>query len=95
MGDLFERIRSAVREERYLFSDHADNMPREGSIVHWQVVDGLERGRLLVERPTARPNPVIEVEQVLADAHQGRLGVCAGTRPGQARDRTLLRRVMD
>ena len=70
MGDLSERIRSAVREERYLLSDHADNMLRERSIVHWQVVDGLEHGRLLVERPAARPNPAIEVEQVLTDGTQ-------------------------
>jgi hypothetical protein len=70
MGDLFERVRNAVREERYLFSDHADNMLRERSIVHWQVVDGLENGRLLIERPAARPNPVIEVEQALADGTQ-------------------------
>lgn len=58
MGDLFERVRGAVRGERYLFSDHADNMLRERSIVHWQVVDGLEHGRLLVDRPAARPKPL-------------------------------------
>ena len=32
MGELFDRVRSAVRENRYLFSDHADNMLRERAI---------------------------------------------------------------
>ena len=67
MGDLFERVRGAVRAERYLFSDHADNMLRERQIMHWQVVSGLDQGKPLAEHPAARPNPVVEVEQVLAD----------------------------
>lgn len=67
MGQLFDRIRSAVRENRYFFSDHADNMLRERAITHWQIVEGLEEGRLLSERPGTRPNPTVEVEQVLAD----------------------------
>jgi hypothetical protein len=67
MGQLFDSIRHAVRDERYVFSDHADNMLRERSITHWQIVEGLELGRLLSERPHTRPNPTIEVEQILAD----------------------------
>lgn len=67
MGELFNRIREATRENRYVFSDHADNMLRERAIEHWQIVHGLEDARLLVERPTARPNPAVEVEQLLMD----------------------------
>jgi len=26
MADLFDRVRRAVREDRYFFGDHADNM---------------------------------------------------------------------
>lgn len=48
-------------------SDHADNMLRERSIPHWQIVDGIEDGGLLSERPHTRPNPTVEVEQLLAD----------------------------
>ena len=64
---LFERIQQAVREERYIFSDHADNRLRERGIPHWQIIEGVEHGRLLRQRPAARPNPVIEVEQLLPD----------------------------
>jgi len=67
MGDLFDRVRGAVLEGRYVFTDHADNMLRERLIMHWQIVHGLEHGRLLVERPVARPSPAVEVEQALAD----------------------------
>jgi hypothetical protein len=57
MGELFETLRTAVRDGRYIFSDHADNMLRERAIAHWQVIEGLERGELLSERPQTRPNP--------------------------------------
>ncbi len=67
MGELFDRIKRAVREERYVFSDHADNMLRERGIAHWQVTSGLESGKRVSERPQTRPNPTIEVEQILVD----------------------------
>jgi hypothetical protein len=67
MGEMFDRVRRAIYENRYLFSDHADNMLRDRSMMHWQIVHGIEHGRLLIERPAARPNPVVEVEQILAD----------------------------
>ena len=35
--------------------------------MEWQVVAGLEDGELLVERPSAKPNPAVEVEQILPD----------------------------
>lgn len=67
MGELFNRIKLAVRDERYVFSDHADNMLRERGIIHWQIASGLEDAKLLSERPQTKPNPTIEVEQILAD----------------------------
>ncbi len=67
MGVLFDRVRLAVREDRYLFSDHADNMLRERGITHWQIVHGLEEARLLTERSATRPNPSVELKQLLAD----------------------------
>ncbi|MCI0366481.1 MAG: hypothetical protein L0Y44_06130 [Phycisphaerales bacterium] len=67
MGELFEKVRRAVRENRYLFSDHADNALRDRALVHWYILQGLDRGKLLIERPKARPNPVVEVEQLLPD----------------------------
>ncbi len=67
MGALFEAIKRAVREDRYVFSNHADEQLRERRIVASQVVAGLKQGRLLAERPSDRPNPSVEVDQCLAD----------------------------
>jgi len=67
MGELFDRIRRAIETDRYAFSDHADNMLHERAIMHWQIVASVENGRLLIERPGSRPNPVVEIEQLLAD----------------------------
>lgn len=66
-GKLWDQIRRAVQEERYGFSAHADEQMRERSIRHWQVVAGVSAARLVRERPRARPNSVVEVEQMLAD----------------------------
>jgi hypothetical protein len=67
MGKLLERIRTAVDQDRFFVSVHADEQMKERSIELWQVIDGVRSGRLLRERLQARPNPVVEIEQVLAD----------------------------
>ncbi len=67
MGQLFEDIKRAVSEARYVVSDHADERLRERKIELWQVINGLESGKLLQERPGSAPLPTVEVEQLLAD----------------------------
>ncbi len=67
MGRLFQDIKQAVAEERYIIGRHANERLRKRLIPAWQVVSGLETGTLLVERPDARPNPAAEVQQLLAD----------------------------
>ena len=67
MGQLFQRIRKAVREERYVIGRHANERLRERRIPAWQVISGSEHGKLLVERPATSPNPIVEVQQTLAD----------------------------
>jgi len=67
MDDLFESIRHAVQKNRYLFSLHADDMLRERGIVHWQIIHGIDSGHLIVARRDAQPNPIAEIEQILAD----------------------------
>jgi hypothetical protein len=64
---LFETIRELVITGRYVVGQHAAERLDERGILEWQVVDGIESGRLLLERPNDLPNPLIEVEQVLAD----------------------------
>lgn len=67
MGALFDRIRVAVAENRYVLSAHAIEQLRERRIPEWQVASGLAQGRLIVERPDDKPNPTVEVDQLLAD----------------------------
>ena len=67
MGKLFNRIREAVAENRYLIGVHAANQLDERGIPDWQVVVGVDEGVLLTERPNDRPNPVVEIEQLLPD----------------------------
>jgi hypothetical protein len=67
MGSLFDSIRLAVAEERYVLSIHAVEKLRERRIEEWQAASGLADGRLLSERPGDTPNPSVEVEQTLPD----------------------------
>ncbi len=67
MGQLFEDIRLAVAEERYVIGRHANERLRERRISAWQVIAGVESGTLFFERTDARPNPIAEVQQQLPD----------------------------
>ena len=67
MGQLFEDIKEAVREERYAIGRHANERLRQRGILAWQVIAGVESGTVLAERPKAKPNPVVEVQQELPD----------------------------
>ncbi len=67
MGRLFERIRDAVNDGRYVVGDHAAIRADERGIADWQLVAGLKDGILRRERRRAQPNPCVEVEQLLAD----------------------------
>ncbi|MDB5320787.1 MAG: hypothetical protein JWN40_2418 [Phycisphaerales bacterium] len=67
MPTLFDTIRELVAADRYIVGQHAAERLDERGILEWQVVDGLESGRLLRERPDDLPNPLVEVAQVLAD----------------------------
>ena len=67
MGELFDRIRAAVREERFLVSWHADDRCEERQVAAWQLVAGLEDAQLQRERPASKPHPSIVVRQELAD----------------------------
>jgi hypothetical protein len=67
MGKLFQTIRSCVAENRYLIGEHAAERLEERGIMEWQAVAGLADGTLLIERPHAVPNPVVEVRELLPD----------------------------
>jgi hypothetical protein len=66
-GQLFETIRRLVADERYVVGQHASERLEERGIMEWQVVAGLERGKLIAERSDALPNPAVEVRETLPD----------------------------
>ncbi len=67
MGKLFERIRAAVRDDRFLVSWHADDRSEEREVAVWQLVAGLEEAKLERERPASKPHPSIVVREELVD----------------------------
>jgi hypothetical protein len=67
MGKLFDRIRAAVREDRFLVSWHADERAEERDVSVWQLVADLEGATLERERPTSKPHPSVVVRQELVD----------------------------
>jgi hypothetical protein len=67
MGELFARIRAAVRDDRFVVSWHADERCDEREVAAWQVVAGLENARLQRERPRSKPHPSILVREELVD----------------------------
>ncbi len=67
MDDLFERIRAAVRDDRFLVSWHADDRCEERQVAVWQVVAGREDARSHEQRPASEPHPSIVVREELVD----------------------------
>ena len=67
MAYLFNTIRKLVSEEKYIVGIHAAEMLEERGIMEWQASASLHDGMLIVERPDAKPNPVIEVRECLPD----------------------------
>lgn len=64
---LFEEVKQAVVDDRYMIGRHANERLRDRRIAAWQIISGVESSTLLAEIPAAQPNPVVEVEQLLAD----------------------------
>lgn len=67
MGKLYENIRKAVSEDRFVVSLHADERCEERGVTAWQLVSGLDTSVLIRERPGSQPNPSIIVRTELVD----------------------------
>lgn len=67
MASLFDAIRQLVAEDKYVVSEHAVERLEDRGILEWQAVAGLQDGRLMLERPDGRPNPSVEVRELLPD----------------------------
>ena len=70
MGKLFDPIRQAVREDRYLVGWHADERCEERGVTDWQLIAGLDDAELVRERPASKPNPSVVVRQTLDDGSE-------------------------
>lgn len=70
MGKLFDKIRAAVKEDRFLVSWHADERCEERQVAVWQLVAGLEHARLERERAASKPHPSLVVRKELADGSE-------------------------
>jgi hypothetical protein len=67
MGKLHQKIRRQVADGRYVVGLHASERLEERGILEWQAVAALEDGKLIVERLRDKPNPAIEVREMLPD----------------------------
>jgi hypothetical protein len=67
MGRLFDAIRQLIAEQKYVVGEHASQRLEERGIMEWQVVVGVEDGRLTAERADAEPNPAVEIQESLPD----------------------------
>jgi hypothetical protein len=70
MAKLFDAIRKAVQEDRFLVGWHGDERCEERGVTDWQLVAGLETAELVRERPRSKPNPSIVVRQFLEDGSE-------------------------
>lgn len=67
MAALFDKIRKAVADDRFVVGWHADDRFEERGVSDWQVVAGLDDAELIRERPRSKPNPSVVVRQLLVD----------------------------
>jgi len=67
MGKLFDTIRQLVADNAYAIGEHAAERLEERGIMEWQAVAGFDGGKLITERPRAKPNPAIEMLETLPD----------------------------
>jgi hypothetical protein len=67
MGKLHTTIRQLVVENKYAIGEHAAERLEERGIMEWQAVAGVVDGKLIVERPRAKPNAAVEILETLPD----------------------------
>jgi hypothetical protein len=70
MGQLFDDIRRAVRDDHFVISWHADERCEERAVSPWQLAVGLDSANLVRERPKSKPHPSVVVRQLLADGSE-------------------------
>ena len=56
-----------MADDRYVVGEHAAERLEERGIMEWQAVAGLAGAVLIAERRDAKPNPAVEVSELLPD----------------------------
>lgn len=67
VSELSKQILDAIKDGQYVVGAHALARLRERRIPLWQSAACCGDGRVLRERPEARPNPIVEIEITLPD----------------------------
>jgi hypothetical protein len=67
VAKLFETIRKLVADGSYVVGLHASERLQERGIMEWQVVAWLTSDCEHNERPNTKPNPSVEVVEILPD----------------------------
>ena len=70
MGKLFDQIKQAVADDRFIVGWHADERCEEREVTDWQLVSGLSEAVIVKERPRSKPNPSIVVKLILEDGSE-------------------------
>jgi hypothetical protein len=70
MSDLWPAIKTAVRDDRYVVSMHAERRCQMRRIESWQLVIGIEDATVEAIRPRTRPFPSVVVKNLLADGSE-------------------------
>jgi hypothetical protein len=70
MARLFNKVRDAVHDDRFVVSWHADERCEERGVAVWQLAAALDDAKLLRERPRSKPHPSVVVRQELADGSE-------------------------
>ncbi len=67
MSRLLEKIKKAVKEDRFVVSMHADVQMEIRGVLPWQVAAGIDLAVLHRERPGSLPSPSVILTQCLPD----------------------------
>ena len=67
MTPLAKTVSDLVLNGKYVIGFHAAERLEQRGILEWQVVDAMERGSYLTERPYSEPLPTVEFNVLLPD----------------------------
>ena len=70
MTRLLPSIKTAILNERYLTSSHADERCEEREISVLEIVSSIDDTILVNERPKDEPDPTVVVRQTLMDGSE-------------------------